>query len=371
MRYARVCFCLNHFLWLGVLACQPVRPLNELAPTPGAIAESGVISETTSLSDTHPSTQVAVVPSTPRDMKDCPPIQEQAIDLIVHPAWQVGDLRHYQISRLHQDVVDGALTPSLSMSTPLTITILEANDDGYVLEWVYGATTFDQESAPPPDRLTTMLIAPNYLRLEYEVDANGDYRGLLNGDEVFDTFSGVMQEMFILLARGKITHEAIESSQIILDQMAADTAAFDTLVTSDVQLFHEIYGFHFTSAEPIEVDDQRSIIVGDPPLPAHVLIYPTHYGPMSGCLSAWWFRHVDPDEARDGMLAAMEEQAKREGFLPPSKDDLPSQIKAQDSVIFTLDTRTGWIRSMTSTHSFRLEDIGFEELSRMAEDTAR
>jgi hypothetical protein len=398
---------ITSLLWLALAACQPIRPESELTAPPAATHSSGVVTNTDTITETTPITGASDItettgtpatevvteteavtksttvttPSTPtsgttssppsstpasgmEDVVSCPAIATAGGDSLLNIAivanWEIGTQRHYIGKQQRIDIDAGYEVMSVSASTPITITVIDRNDDGYVLEWQYGNTEFGASDAEIPDPLISLLQTPLPIPFRYATSEDGVYLGLQDIDELRAEIEPFFDDLFELLAETdeELPREVLEAAQKTVEQLLEDPDNFDTLFTRDIQLLHTVFGFSFEDAEPLVLPDQRPNIFGGPPIPSELTVTPTHYDAEEGCLRVRFENVADPIAARNSILEALREQARQMGVPAPTDADLPLALEIVDYIVYDVDLVSGW---PTAVSTERFITIGDQE----------
>ena len=71
-------------------------------------------------------------------------VQNHSIEVLPH--WKKGDTVRLEITRARVKAADGKSTITGKTRTDFTIEVLSAYDDGYLVGWTAGKTTFDSPS---------------------------------------------------------------------------------------------------------------------------------------------------------------------------------------------------------------------------------
>lgn len=362
-------------LLTGITACQPIRPEAELTPAAtnstgtdsastaitstatitdtAPITTSSELTTTTEMTATTPSTSTAGItsstPSTPSEgtseaATSCPALVDQPLDILISANWEEGDQRTYLVTQSQSEVTDGEESVALAVTTPITITVLNVDDDGYVLEWSFGKAEFGETDIVMPDPLQNLMQTPLEVVFKYSTDIDGVYVELLNVEELQEQIEPLIDQIFetMIAADDTLTEEAIDAAREMVDNIFADPANFDALFTREVQLFHTLYGFYFESAEPLILPDLRPNMLGGPPIPSELTVTPTHYDAGQGCLHVAFENIADPVEARNSILESLQEQARQMGVPGPDEDDLPGEMELVDNIRFEMDIESGW-----------------------------
>lgn len=257
-------------------ACQPIRAIDD---------------ETT---------PAAAVPATSTTgQSGCPRLTGEPLDLIIAPNWQQGESQRYRVSYSRTSVEEDEEQPTLTTSYAMSVTVLEASEAGYLMEWQYIA----------------MLPVPRKVRLIYEATPYGEFVALRNLAELQDTLEAVATQLLLspnslLPARGTVAHRAL------MKQAAS-------VIASDVQAFHAIYGLYFTEQPIFSLNQETLLPVIDIRGTDTFRISLMRYGAAKGCLN---------------LFISSEWQADIGELVIP--------YTVETSSTFDLDLNTGWPKTV-------------------------
>ena len=375
---------------LLMIACQPIQPVQPLTETPTATTSSGPsITESATLTTTvaitaPPSTPIdstrvtttsvtttSSPPSTPStglatasDAATCPAItsENQQLDLFIMPDWQVGDQRAYLATMQRVDINNGDESLSLTSTTPITVTVLSIEEDGYILLWEVGQSQLGETDVEIPNSLAGVLETPLQVQFHYAVDRNGAYVGLLDIEDLQQQLEPIFDQLFELIAETEeISAEELEAAREIVARIIEDPSNFETLFTNDVQLLHALYGFNFETAAPLVLPDLRPNVFGGAPIASELTITPTHYDAAQGCLHVTLENIADPVAARNSILESLQVQAEQLGVPAPTEEDLPAELLLIDVMHFEVDLEAGWPITISAERTTAIGDQGREE----------
>lgn len=364
-------------LGLVLAACQPIPPPPGSATTTitstVVMTDTAIITDTTLLIATDAITTVAsnTVTSTPQgevtneSARSCPAIETGTLDVKVLPNWQAGDHVAYLTEQTKLEFSGSQQATTLAASTPITLTVIGVEEDGYLLELAYGQSQLGQTDIELPNTMASLLQTPLEVTIDYTVDSEGIYVGINNLEELqaqvlplFDRFFEAMIE-----TEPDTPPEVVEAARGMIDQLVSDPANFELLFTGEIQLFHSVYGITFTAAEPIVIEDIRPNLLGGAPIPSELVITPIHYDAEMGCLRIEFENIADPVAARNSILEALQIQARQMGVPGPRDQDLPSELHMIDKVIFEFDLNRGWPTYIFTERSVTIGNQGQIETS--------
>lgn len=352
-------------LLILLAACQPVRPESELTPatsdeTTRVITDTLAITETAAITTTEVTTAVtsstptgnetrATTPAMPvADPSDslttCPALRNDAGDIFVIANWHEGDQRTYLVSQRSQDNASGQDAVTMASTTVITVTVVSADEDGYVLEWSFGQPQLGETDIEVDDPFAAIFQMPLQIAFRVATDIDGAYLELLDIEELQTKLIPLFDQLFDLVEEmdEDLSPEALQAARDLVDRLVQDPANFEGLFTREVQLFHSLFGFYFEDGAPLVLPDMRPNLLGGSPIPSELTITPTHYDADAGCLHVELENVADPVAARDSILEALQEQARQMGVPGPSDDDLPAELSLVDRVRFEFDLQSGW-----------------------------
>ena len=292
--------------WLLLLcmlaACQPIRAV-DLTPTP-----------------------VAVVPSTTTSgMEGCQSLLEPPSDLIITPAWQAGEARRYQASYSRTPIKNGDEQPTLTTSYALSVTVLQASEAGYVMEWRYVA----------------MFPNPQRIRLEYTVSPYGEFIAVRNVDELKDLIDAVATQM--ALAPGNPIPVATADDPPPPHEQAL------AVITNDIRAFHAPYGLYFTDTVEQQWDTVSILPPNEMAGTDNNNVMLARYDPANGCLDLFQNSKWNPKTWATFQSITVESTAR-----------------------YDLDPDSGWPRNVSIKHTSIVGGEGqVEELSLTSASPAR
>jgi hypothetical protein len=271
-------------------ACQPIRPTADVTSIPAA--------------------EPAVPSTSTTGATDCPILANQPIDLLVESKWQAGDARRYRASFSRTPVQDGEERSTITTSYAMSVTVLDADEDGFIMEW----------------QSIAMLPTPRKIRLEYSTTPFGEFTELRNVDEL-----QALVEPHVVLQ--DILGSAPSDQRI--ETIINDPDAVTALIANDVQAYHAIYGLYFTEATPYLQEQASTLPATDTPGTITIRITPTRYDAAKGCLHLLWQSDWKADPTPTSTRTSIWRQAQVAGAST-----------VQTRVLLDLDLNTSWLQSL-------------------------
>jgi hypothetical protein len=105
-------------------------------------------------------------------------VQSQSVEILPH--WKKGDRVHLEITRARVKSADGKSTITGKTHTDFTIEVLSGNDDGYLVGWTAGKTTFDSPSQGEHSFLGQVVNLMSGRQITLNIDSRGAIRGVQN-----------------------------------------------------------------------------------------------------------------------------------------------------------------------------------------------
>lgn len=235
--------------------------------------------------------------------------------------WREGMELRYATDDHDLSVGEGGRESSRTTSIE-TLRITEAREDGFVQEWSFADTRYEQLEGGEGQAavMQRMMDSLADLRLEVDLDAAGNYAGLRNLDAVAGRMRPVLRESFLdLFAAGfeagvgegeggaATTAAAGEEAIAFVDGMVermTDPVILGVLLSRDVAMFNDAFDAELEIDTPYEVDVEIDNPIGGGVLPARVSLL-VHLGePGSDDAVLAWTTHMDREKAAEIALRA-------------------------------------------------------------------
>jgi hypothetical protein len=180
----------------------------------------------------------------------------QSIEFELVPNWQAGDIYQFEKINTKSDFSLSFSEP-ISVTAPFTFTVLEADPDGYVLEWQYqemnfgefGELLFDELPTDTIDDIEAMLGLTAGLRVEYDTLPNGSIFSLRNTAEIKQFYNDFVDLIISMMAdsSGEELPEGVFSE--LFDNLFTDEL-IEVYALGDPTNLHSLYGSTFNTAAP-------------------------------------------------------------------------------------------------------------------------
>lgn len=264
--------------------------------------------------------------------------------------WREGLVLRYAAE--DYDVSEGAAGRSVSRTTSVeTIRITRAREDGFVQEWSYADTRYEQlEGGEEQEAMMQMFIdALPDLRLEADLDAFGNFAALRNLDQLVELLRPPLREgmeaMFEsgVQAAGGWPADPEEAAAArergrafvdgVVERMTAP-AVIATLLSSDVVAFNDGFGAELADGVPLEVEVDIDSPLGVGSVPARVALLMRAGAPGSDEAVLEWTTRMDREKAAAAALGAAEQM-----FGVDASEEERARIVADMSIVDTGSAR--------------------------------
>jgi len=256
--------------------------------------------------------------------------------------WSVGEGRELEITKRSRNGTES--------STPATVSIVAANDDGsFVFRWDTGQTT--APNAAPEEQLALELLGglTNGLTIDYLVAADGSFDTLLDADELLESIRAANALIFELNSPNA-TAEVRAQYDAVTEAMLSDDEFVDSLA-EDPQLFHSMYGFSLNEGERRDSEAVAPNPFGDNPVPAALTL--SDFGrDAQRCANVSVKITPDVDALTDELDASLSQLGTSLSDLGSQEqttesDDEPLTVSLRDETRMRFDEGTGWPRQVS------------------------
>ena len=219
----------------------------------------------------------------------------------------------------------------------MTLEVLQADDEGFVLAWEIGETLFSlsTDNLPRLDELQELSM----LRIVYEAEPTGEYRRIRNLDEL----ARQMDEIIDLLVEiGGMGSDDAKTTREIL----SDDQVLETIFTQDILLLHSLYGSSIDTAEPTIGETLQENPFGGEPFPATITVEIVTTQDAFGCVVALFTVAPDPEHFFAAILDAFGSTARQ-----PSPSELAEleQFEVVTTIEIVYDPGNGAIKRVSET----------------------
>jgi hypothetical protein len=207
--------------------------------------------------------------------------QGVADDVAVATRLRSGDAFSLEVTRVREN--SSRPEQNGRSTTPVDVRVATAGPDGVTLEWVPGESRIESSAA----RLDPLVLAASNalqgLRLRLTLNADGEYEGLANQDDVLPQ----VQKAVDLIVGGvmqKVPAEQRAGMQRLLGQVLSPAALLGT-ITRDAEMYFGLHGISLAVGESADVDLEQPNPLGAGVLPARFHVTMESATPESAVLT--------------------------------------------------------------------------------------
>lgn len=247
---------------------------------------------------------------------------------------------------------DGRSTITGKTHTDFTIEVLSANDDGYLVGWTAGKTTFDSPSQAEHSFLGHVVNLMNGRQIVLEIDSHGAIRGVQNWKELkavalksLDTL-GATED----LQNKKPGNVRMSSLREQWESMLGTKEKVEELCAREAQLYFMVLGRGDAGNNSVEYEDRLPNPLGGEAFPTHAKMALTTFDKQAGRAVITWSQTADPTQVArilDSMIKAMRARLGR----APLEGEFPQAISMEDHAEIIVDVTTGWVKTLKHARS--------------------
>jgi hypothetical protein len=281
-------------------------------------------------------------------------IQSHSIE--VFPHWKKGDTVHLEITRARVKSADGKSRITGKTHTDFTIEVLSANDDGYLVGWTAGKTTFDSPFQAEHSFLGQVVNLMNGRQIILEIDSHGTIRGVQNWKGLK---AAALKSLDALAATEDLQKEKpdkalMSSLRAQWESMLETKAQVEELCTREAQVYFKVLGRVYARNEPFEYEDLLPNPLGGEAFPTHAKMALKTFDKQASRAVITWSQTADPTQVArilDSMIKAMSARLGKE----PLEGEFPKAISMEDHAEIVVDVDTGWVRTLTHARSVNFD----------------
>lgn len=329
-----------------------VPPTNTLAPT-------ATITATKTATATHTSTLTPTPTLTLTPM----PIPDE---FMLKPQWHVGETHRFQRIITRSDHLYGMTPQTNSTIDTLAISVLDANEDGYVLEWkLEGVEAFDLEDLEGVDVeafLADMSEAIQGVRIEYEVDMLGQIVQLSNLDEIRDSYKKIQTAMISGFEEIGMGQEFIDIMPAVWDQLTSDEMLEASALGGPTD-YHLLYGLNLETKSPVTYIYSGEKLNDEEALNFEIELKVVDYDPENDQVQVHGDAVLEGEELEKFVQVYVDMILSQTSMAEPDEEfleEVKAMIREVDySIEFDLavEISTGWITAHKKTTQIEMESL--------------
>lgn len=277
-------------------------------------------------------------------------VQHQSVEVIPH--WKIGDTIHLQINRARVKSADGRSTITGKTHTDFRIEVLSADDDGYLVGWTAGKTTFDSPSQAEHSFLGQVVNLMNGLQIILEIDSHGTIKGVRNWKGLK---AAALKSLDALAAAKDLRKEKPDNAfmsnlRAQWESMLGTKEQVEELCTREAQVYFKVLGRGYTHDNPYEYEDRFPNPLGGEAFPTHARMALKTFDKQAGRAVITWSQVADPKHVSrilESMLKEMSARVEKE----PLEGEFPKAISMEDHAEIVVDVTTGWVKTLNHARS--------------------
>jgi hypothetical protein len=270
----------------------------------------------------------------------------------VLPHWKKGETFHLEVTRAREKSAGGKSIVTGKTHTSFTIEVLNDNDDGYLVGWTAGETTFDSSSQTEPSFLRKVVNLMNGFQIILEIDSHGTIRGVQNWKEIKVVALKALEALATAeeLQKEKPDKALMSGLRTQWESMLGTKEQVEELCTREAQVYFMVLGREYAHNESYEYEDLLPNPLGGDAFPTRAKMTLKTFDKQSDRAVITWSQTADPKQAARILESMIKEMSARLG-KKPLDGEVPKSISMQDHAEIVVDVGTGWVRTLTHARS--------------------
>ena len=277
-------------------------------------------------------------------------VQSHSIEVLPH--WEKGETVHLEITRARVKSADGTSTITGKTHTNFTVEVLSSNDDGYLVGWTAGKTTFDSPSQAEHSFLGQVVNLMNGLQIILEIDSHGAIQGVQNWKGLK---ASALKSLDALATAEDVQSEKSDKARMSSlraqwESMLRTKEQVEELCTREAQVYFKVLGRGYAPNEPFEYEDLLPNPLGGDAFPTYARMDLKTFDKQAGQAVITWKQTADPTHVARILESMIKEMRARFG-KKPRDGEFPNSISMQDDAEIVVDVTTGWVKTLKHARS--------------------
>ena len=225
-----------------------------------------------------------------------------AADTTVFPFiayWSVGDVFHYEVTKIANETVDGDTTKTDTTSYQSTLEVIDSTDDGYLLKYTIGEYTSNNPTDMSVEALSALSKFQHLESITYRTDELGAFIGLENWQDFAVAFDTLFEIIITELAAKEksVDQAALRRAMQPLRTLYTSEAGILDKVVGELQYLHFPFGVQFVVGDTAYYNDGLDNLIGDKPIMMENTLYIEEANWSEDYVELRHFTRLTPDGA--------------------------------------------------------------------------
>ena len=259
--------------------------------------------------------------------------------------WHKGEIKNYTIIHTKEKIDNGKSISKAVFNYDAVITVLDSTKEGYTLQWDYKGTS----SKKNEETAEMALVLFKGLKIVYKTTATGEFKELMNWEEVRDFYISMMQQ--------SIPKNLDDSTKMMLEKTKAlfgTREAVEATLIKEVTLLHVPHGYQYSTKGAVTQTTLPSPF-GTDPIPALLSVKVTEFAPKQDFFRLVVNQRVNKEAALKMMRGVFEKMNVASQKEIEEGLKMFTSFEVTDNSDYKISISTGWVSSLV--HS-RIVDTG-------------
>jgi hypothetical protein len=258
--------------------------------------------------------------------------------------WRKGEVAKYSLTLKKEKYKDSQLISNGSSTSAIEITVVDATDKSYILNWKCTAIKLNNNEIKDPffQKLLTLTEGINF---KYKTSELGEFQELLNWVEVKNSVYAIIDNL------GKqFKNDVVETALAETKKLFNSKESIEQVILKDVQLLHTLYGGEYTFKQKVQANTELPNFFGGDPFPAILTIEMTELNKGKNTCRI----HMSQSLHKTKLTKELSKWMEKMGKPPDSK--LP-EIYMEDNYDFQVELIKGWMSKAISIRIAETDDL--------------
>ncbi len=246
--------------------------------------------------------------------------------------WDKGESYDFLLEQSKQKFSGDPLIENTNSSTTFTMTVVDSTENDYVIEFLYGNTSTDEELNPIEKVLNNLK---NGLKYKYRIGSMGEFQELINWEEIRDVAKSMIDTIAAQNEEGpqmKMFYSSIAAS---LNKEYLEESS------DEIQFYHLPFGYEYVlNSKREQITNLSNPLIGKP-IPATYSIELTDINQEEGWCELQINKTINKEEYSE-YLSELIQKISSANRKENANDEI-ANFDMSDNMRFIMDLNSGWI----------------------------
>jgi len=264
-------------------------------------------------------------------------IEDSTVQAITY--WEKGETYNYFLKNKKIKIDDGDTTVTEDNSYKVKVSIKEATEDSYTVEWFYS----DFKSEITNETMEKLSKITDKMKVIFKTNEMGVFQEVVNWKEIKSYTDKAIETLTKDFKDVPQLQELIKQ----ISSLFSTKESIENTAIRDIQQYHTFFGASYKLGQIVEAQMQGPNVFGGEPFDIELAVYLEEYYPNDDLYDLVAIQEVDKEQLTNATIEYVTKLTTSMGVEAPDFSNFPEL--SNDIVTFSRFHNTGWLTYSSQT----------------------